>query len=164
MNRSKEKGLELRLSVKIASIEDINDIAVLFNQYRIFYGESDDINLSRQFLAERLRNQQSVIFLAQSQSEGIVGFAQLYPVFSSIAAQSAWILNDLFVAEQSRKLGVASTLICAVLDYGKDTNAAWITLQTAVDNTPAQALYKKHGFSLEQQYLTFNHRLNRDQQ
>ncbi len=152
----------MSISVRVASIEDVERLSVLFNEYRIFYGEPDNIKLSRQFLGERLQNKQSIAFIAHSVSDEIMGFAQLYPVFSSISAQSAWILNDLFVDKKSRKIGIASALICAVLEHGNNTNAAWITLQTAIDNIPAQALYKKYGFSLEKKYLTFNHRLIMD--
>jgi ribosomal protein S18 acetylase RimI-like enzyme len=159
MKPTDSRGVKLSISVKIAYIEDIDELAIIFNKYRIFYGESDNMNLSRQFLGERFRNKQSTVFLARLPSHEVVGFAQLYPVFSSIAAKSAWILNDLFVEEKSRKIGIASALIYAVLNHGNNTNAAWVTLQTANENIPAQALYKKFGFSQEQQYLTFNHRL-----
>lgn len=71
--------------------------------------------------------------------------------------QKAWIFNDLYVREDVRKLGIGKQLIEHLLKFCKQTNAAWVTLQTAKDNTNAQNLYKKLGFVEEGHYLTFNY-------
>ena len=166
LNRAKPLIYELKaimncnFTIRTANINDLENTAVLFNQYRMFYGKVDDINLAREFLRERIQNKQSVIFIAELATGGLAAFAQLYPCFSSVSAKSAWILNDLYVAQSARKIGAASALISAIIEYGKSTNSSSITLQTAVDNDSAQALYKKFGFIQEQQYLTFNFALN----
>jgi ribosomal protein S18 acetylase RimI-like enzyme len=95
--------------------------------------------------------------VADAGPAGLVGFAQLYPVFSSVSAQSAWILNDLFVDSAWRRRGVAAALLTAVLEHGKNTRAAWMSLQTAPDNQAAQALYKRFGFVPDDTYLSFSH-------
>jgi ribosomal protein S18 acetylase RimI-like enzyme len=151
------------LSARIATMSDINGLAILFNEYRIFYGQPDDIVLARQFLTGRFHLHQSVVFIAQTEGAHLVGFAQLYPTFSSVSAKPAWILNDLYVDKHARGSGIASALLQAVLQHGKDTGAAWVTLQTAVDNKAAQALYKKFGFIQEQKFLTFVNSLRNEE-
>lgn len=146
----------LSVSIRLATLADVKKLSVIFNKYRSFYGQADDMDLSYRFLDERFRNKQSIVFIAESTANEIVGFSQLYPVFSSISAKSAWILNDLYVNEDVRRAGVASALISTVLDFARSTNAAWITLQTAIDNFQAQALYKRFGFSEETHFVTFN--------
>jgi ribosomal protein S18 acetylase RimI-like enzyme len=58
----------------------------------------------------------------------------------------AWVLNDLFVLEEYRKLGAGKALVTAAREMAKADNAKWIMLQTHADNVNAQALYEKLGF------------------
>lgn len=144
--------------VRIATLDDLDQLSVLFNQYRIFYQQPDDLALARDFLWDRLQNRESVIFVSKTDAH-LAGFAQLYPTFSSVSAKRAWILNDLFVALDARKQGIASALLAQVLQHAHESGAAWVNLETTPDNVAAQALYRKFGFQLEQYYLTFSHAL-----
>jgi ribosomal protein S18 acetylase RimI-like enzyme len=148
-----------KIFVRTATLNDVPALADLFNQYRLFYGQSHDLQLARQFLTDRFQNNESVIFVAVTENNALAGFAQLYPTFSSVSAKPAWILNDLFVDQAHRKYGVASALLERVLEHGKSTKAARVSLQTAHDNTAAQALYKKFGFVQDNYYLTFSNSL-----
>ncbi|WP_421216051.1 hypothetical protein [Aeromonas enteropelogenes] len=93
-----------------AGMDDLDIINPLFNAYRIFYGQQEDMTLARHFLAERLSQQESVIFFARDKQGAGIGFTQLYPSFSSVAAKRIWVLNDLYVAAQARRLGVAKKI------------------------------------------------------
>jgi hypothetical protein len=77
--------------------KDLDDAAVIFNSYRIFYGKKSDLTLAFHFLKERLEFQESYIFLSKMDGE-IVGFVQHYPFFSSVRAERLLVLNDLFVS------------------------------------------------------------------
>jgi GNAT superfamily N-acetyltransferase len=74
-----------------------------------------------------------------------VGFAQLYPSFSSTALARAYVLNDLFVCEDARRVGVASALLSAVERYAASLHACRISLNVAQPNLSAQRLYESHG-------------------
>ena len=87
----------MNISVKKAVIEDISGVAKLFNSYRMFYKQEADIDLAFSFISERIRNSESVIFIAQDSEGNYLGFIQLYPTFSSVSAKKSWVLNDLFV-------------------------------------------------------------------
>ena len=69
--------------------------------YRVFYEQKSDIHAARVFLEERLRKEESIIFIAKAGLDS-VGFVQLYPAFSSVSMRKSWILNDLFVSETHR--------------------------------------------------------------
>jgi len=58
----------------------------------------------------------------------------------------AWLLNDLFVHEDHRGLGIASKLLEKAKELGRLTGSKWLMLQTGFDNTNAQALYQKNGW------------------
>ena len=91
---------------------------------------------------------ESIIFLAYLEEEP-VGFAQLFPVFSSVAMKRAFLLNDLFVAKQARKQGVAQALMEQSFIYCQQEDARYMMLETARDNVQAQKLYEKMGMTID---------------
>lgn len=128
-----------------ADTAHLDDLAELFDAYRQFYGQRSDIPAAHDFLAERLARDESVVFLAGSEHRAI-GFTQLYPLFSSVRMQRLWLLNDLYVAEDVRRRGVAGALMQAAHQHAKSTGAAGVLLETGVENRSAQALYEKLGY------------------
>jgi ribosomal protein S18 acetylase RimI-like enzyme len=145
--------------IRTANKDDLKQLSELFNSYRCFYGRESDLTLATDFLAERLEKNESIIFVAETENGHLAGFVQLYPTFSSVSAKRAWILNDLYVKEDYRKCGIANQLVSQVLEFGRETRAAWVSLQTAVDNAPAQALYEKMGFTRETYFCEFSYTL-----
>ena len=133
------------LQIKQASIDDINIVAPLFNAYRIFYNQASDMAGAANFLYERIVKNQSTLFIAFINGEA-VGFTQLYPIFSSISLRPALLLNDLYIAETARKMGIATALLNKAKEFGKQNNAGWLLLETAFDNYNAQSLYEKNGW------------------
>lgn len=136
------------LEIKRVTEEDIIHIASLFDAYRMFYEQESNIDAASTFITERLRNKDSIIFAAILDNQ-YVGFTQLYPTFSSVAMKKAFILNDLFVAERYRKNGVAQALMNTAFEFAENEQARFITLETGVSNTKAQALYEKMNMVIE---------------
>lgn len=128
--------------------QTIGEVVPLFNAYREFYGQSSDLQQAEQFIQERVMGAESIIFLAYLEEEP-VGFAQLFPVFSSVAMKRAFLLNDLFVAKQARKQGVAQALMEQCFIYCQQEGARYMMLETARDNVQAQKLYEKMGMTID---------------
>lgn len=129
--------------------QTIGEVVPLFNAYREFYGQSSDLQQAEQFIQERVMGAESIIFLAYLEEEP-VGFAQLFPVFSSVAMKRAFLLNDLFVAKQARKQGVAQALMEQCFIYCQQEDARYMMLETARDNVQAQKLYEKMGMTIDE--------------
>ncbi|EFI68662.1 acetyltransferase [Lysinibacillus fusiformis ZC1] len=129
--------------------QTIGEVVPLFNAYREFYGQSSDLQQAEQFIQERVMGAESIIFLAYLEEEP-VGFAQLFPVFSSVAMKRAFLLNDLFVAKQARKQGVAQALMEQCYSYCQQEDARYMMLETARDNVQAQKLYEKMGMTIDE--------------
>jgi len=129
--------------------QTIGEVVPLFNAYREFYGQSSDLQQAEQFIQERVMGGESIIFLAYLEEEP-VGFAQLFPVFSSVAMKRAFLLNDLFVAKQARKQGVAQALMEQCYIYCQQEDARYMMLETARDNVQAQKLYEKMGMTIDE--------------
>lgn len=144
--------------IKKADLNDLENISILFNQYRIFYGQTSSIDAARAFIKNRIANHESVIFIAYNE-EGQpkpLGFVQLYPSFSSISMKRVWVLNDLYVEEDARRHGVAEMLMNKAGSFALETGSKGITLCTAIDNIPAQKLYEKMGYSQNTSYFYYN--------
>ena len=137
-----------------ATSVDIEDLTLLFDAYRQFYGQAPAPMAAAAFIAERLAKSESVIFLARGETGEAIGFAQLYPAFSSVAMKRMWYLNDLFVAASARQQGVARALLKQVATFARGTDALTVKLATAVSNLPAKALYESEGY---QKVVAFDH-------
>lgn len=138
-----------------ATINDIETAAGLFDEYRVFYGKPQDIEASRKFLADRINQNESVIYIAYDESGVGMGFTHLYPLFSSTRMKRLWLLNDLYVNEKYRKSGVGEALIEKAKQLAKDTDACALVLETANDNFPAQQLYIKTGWVKDEDHSFF---------
>ncbi|MCC6864935.1 MAG: GNAT family N-acetyltransferase [Ignavibacteria bacterium] len=129
-----------------ASNNEIEQTAKLFNDYRVFYDQESDLDGAVKFISERIRNNESAIYVAIDDDNNGLGFVQLYPIFTSVGMRKMWILNDLYVDITARKKGIASKLINRSKDHIKETGAAGMILETQNDNHAAMNLYKKTGW------------------
>lgn len=135
----------MSLRIRQASLQDVSSIAPLFDAYRIFYAQPSDLARARTFLGERLQQGESRIFFAESDG-ACIGFAQLYPMFSSVRTERVWVLNDLFVHPSARRNGAARALLDATIQFARADGAVRIVLETTRDNASARALYASAGW------------------
>jgi GNAT superfamily N-acetyltransferase len=143
-----------KITITKASTGAVQEVAPLFDAYRQFYGNHAGLEGARDFLAERLAKDESVIFLA-SEGGHAVGFAQLYPSFSSLSMSPTWILNDLFVLPAARGNGVGTALLeqCKIL--ATETGAKELSLETMKTNLTAQRLYEACGWKRDELFYKY---------
>ncbi|WP_412985470.1 GNAT family N-acetyltransferase [Pontimicrobium sp. IMCC45349] len=132
------------MNIVQATLNHINDLAPLFDAYRIFYKQTSNLDAAKAFLKSRIENKESTIYLCYDNDKAI-GFTQLYPLFSSVSMERMYLLNDLYVDANYRSKGVGKMLIDATKLLCKTNNYKGIAIQTAHDN-PAQHLYQRLGF------------------
>lgn len=138
-----------------ADSTDIPKLAVLFDQYRIFYDQDTDIKGATVFLNSRIKNNDSVIIVAHENSD-MIGFIQLYPSFSSVGMKPIWILNDLFVSPGFRHQKVAKSLMQEAKKHAQETHAMRIDLATQVSNNCAQNLYESMGYIKNESFYHYS--------
>jgi ribosomal protein S18 acetylase RimI-like enzyme len=143
------------IRISKAKIDHLESLGSLFDQYRQFYNQTPDLERSLSFIKERIERQDSVILIALNESGKVLGFAQLYPSFSSISTSKKWILNDVFVSSSSRRLGIAKMLMQRVEKLAKETGATSVFLEVQVDNENAQHLYKSCGYIEETEHYSY---------
>nr|WP_321224669.1 GNAT family N-acetyltransferase [uncultured Psychroserpens sp.] len=127
-----------------AKLKDLNDLAPLFDGYRVFYKQDSNVEAAKRFLKQRMVKNDSIIYLAY-ENDLAVGFTQLYPLFSSVSMKPMYMLNDLFVSSTHRGQGIGEALIDRAKLLCKSENNKGLAIQTAFDN-PAQRLYERLGF------------------
>jgi ribosomal protein S18 acetylase RimI-like enzyme len=142
------------IEIVAATPADVGEVAPLFDAYRQFYRKASDVEAARRFLFARLSKGESVLFLARHEGRA-VGFVHLYPAFSSVELRRVWILNDLYVAPEARKLGIGRALMQRAHELAEATRANCLTLETASDNLPAQRLYEDLGWWREQEFYRY---------
>lgn len=142
-----DKVFSLKNMTRKATIQDLQQLSELFDQYRIFYHKDSDIPAAEGFLKERIENKDSEIFVAENAGK-LVGFVQLYPLFSSTRMKRYWLLNDLYVNENYRGKGFSKELIEEAKELAKSTNSAGILLETGKSNDIGNQLYPSCGFEI----------------
>jgi GNAT superfamily N-acetyltransferase len=141
--------------IRKSNIRDLDDLAGLFNDYRIFYRQETDIEKAKEFLKDRLTKNESVVFVAFA-GDTMVGFVQLYPVFSSVRMKKRWLLNDLFIKEDFRGQGFSIALIEQAKELCRQSGACGFMLDTAKVNVIGNRLYQKMGLKLDTEYNTYS--------
>ena len=75
-----------KVTITKVNVASVHDVTPLFDAYRQFYAQQPDLAGARDFLVARVTKNESVIFLATENGQP-VGFAQLYPSFSSLSTR-----------------------------------------------------------------------------
>jgi ribosomal protein S18 acetylase RimI-like enzyme len=99
------------------------------------------------FLGSRLDLPDNCIFVAER--DGAVAgyvFAALEPMSWKELRGPAGFVHDVVVAEDARRMGIATMLMHAAIDWLRDHGAPRVLLGTAAPNEGAQALFHRLGF------------------
>ena len=139
-----------------ASDDDINKIAPLFDAYRQFYDQEPNLEFAKEFINARLKNNESIIFIAEDETQNGLGFCQIYPSFCSVIAAPIYVLYDLFVSPKARKSGAGKLLLEHAHEYAKANNIPRMDLTTAKTNLNAQSLYESLGWVRDDVFFAYN--------
>lgn len=143
--------------VRPATLADLDEVAPLFDAYRQFYGQTAELERSRRYLYDRIRNAESVVLLAKAtaESDQALGFCQLYPTFCSVEMTSIYVLYDLFVIAGSRRMGVGRSMLQGAERLASANGKARLELRTGRTNLPAQAAYESLHWVRDERFFTY---------
>lgn len=145
--------------VRVATLEDADDIAPLFDAYRQFYEQPSDPVLANAFIRERLKNRESVVLVAEQEGQEVIGFCQLYPSFCSVEAAAIYSLYDLFVVPAARRTGAGRLLLQAAEQHAREHGKVRMDLTTAKTNKAAQAVYESLGWERDEVFHAYSKRV-----
>lgn len=140
------------MNISKTKLSDLEELAKLFNGYRVFYEKRSDLERGKAFLKERIENNESVIYISRNEEGVATGFVQLYPLFSSTRLKRFWLLNDLYVDINFRGQGFSKALIERAKELCRETGACGMMLETAKDNHVGNQLYPATGWALDEDH------------
>ncbi|WP_124948955.1 GNAT family N-acetyltransferase [Sulfuriferula thiophila] len=144
------------INTRIATLDDLEITATLFDAYRQFYEQTPDLPLATEFIRNRIQNNESVIILASNDNQHVIGFCQLYPTFCSVEAKPIYSLYDLFVVPEARRSGAGKILLQEAERLAAENGMARMDLTTAKTNKPAQAAYEKLGWIRDDVFYAYS--------
>jgi len=145
----------MEISVRRASVEDLELVLPLVRAYRLFYEQEPDDARERRFIEKHLRDGTSTLFIALA-GERAVGFEQIFESWSTVRLAPVLILEDLFVEPTFRGYGIGRSLIYAALAFARESGVAGMSLETAVSNERAQKVYEREGWERERKFYKYN--------
>lgn len=133
--------------IEKAESRHVEEVGRLFDLYRQFYECDPDLPAATHYIAERVANDESTIFVAMDGDKAL-GFVQLYPSFCSVELMKIQILYDLYVDADVRQGGVGEKLMSRASNFSRENGAARVDLLTAHSNKIGQHLYEKLGYKI----------------
>ncbi len=89
---------------------------------------------------ESLINDGNKFYFTSCFENNVVGIAGFYKIIDEC------MITNIAVLEEYRGNGIASKLLCHLIDTAKKQGCTFATLEVSEKNTPAIMLYKKFGF------------------
>ena len=90
-------------------------------------------------ICAELKNENARFFVALKEKK-VVGYVGMHDVFSCCYVANVAVLPEF------RRMGIAKRLMQEILDYGKKTNAEFLSLEVRQSNVAAISLYESLGF------------------
>ena len=118
-----------------------------FDSERFMAPEGDTESGYAWFLGTQLRDDDVVVLVAERQ-EAVVGYvyAGLEPQSWKELREACGFIHDVVVDERGRRMGVATALIEAAVEWLRQHGAPRVMLWTAQQNDGAQQLFEQLGF------------------
>ena len=149
----------MKFEIFRASNKDIKNVGILFDLYRQFYSYKSNLNASTNYIEERIKNNESTIFIALDTNRIPLGFVQLYETFGSLDLGKIVVLYDLYVKKEYRKNKIGRELMLKSHEYAKSIKAKRIQLSTSIDNFIGQSLYESLGYVKDTDFYTYDFKI-----
>jgi len=138
----------------------VDDLASLFELYRVHYGQSPAPAATQAWVGEMARSG-DLWFYGAYHGPRMVGFAAIHQVPASLRLGRFWQLRDLFADPGMRRQGIARRLVETIRQAATDAGALRLSLQTEPDNAAALALYRQCGFTINADLTTLSLNITR---
>ncbi len=134
------------MNIREVNVDDLDRLVALMEGYCDFYETAPGRDALAALARHLLDNPaEGVQLIAASAAGEPVGFATIYWTWSTTRAARIAVMNDLYVASETRGQGVGRALIEACTERARAYGADQLGWQTAPDNHTAQRLYDAAG-------------------
>ncbi|PKL11335.1 MAG: N-acetyltransferase [Spirochaetae bacterium HGW-Spirochaetae-8] len=145
-----DTGARHRIYRQTEQIDDFEGLVALVQRQMLFIGYQPSIEEVRQVIRNAMKpTSLAVFFVAYDESGKAIGFAYGNVCCGLECGGDYFWLNELYVSEDHRKLGLGTALLDVVRDWAAKEGCVYMALVTHPRNKNAQALYVENGFELE---------------
>lgn len=137
-----------RARVWVAGQDDAEHVARLLTEFRDWWGRDSPSDEQMRRGVERLIGDSGTTFLLAAAGDAPpAGVCQLRFRYGVWYDGTDCELEDLYVDAAARGQGLGGRLVAAALEHARERGARRIQLDANAANAPAQALYRRHGFT-----------------
>lgn len=140
------------MEIRKAKRGDEVQIMELIHGLAAFENEPDEVDNTAELLGKDLFDDQVCEAFVAEEGEQIIGFGLFYTSYSTWKGPCLY-LEDLYVRESHRRLGVGGLLFDRLVETAKERNFARMDWQVLDWNEPAIDFYKKKGARLDVEWL-----------
>jgi len=131
--------------IVLATTEYLDELLELWVEYQLFYKvQNIDEVKNRAFIENIMSRPEAGLIHVFVQDGKVVGFSTLYFTYASTAVSQVAVLNDLYVAPEYRKQGIARQLLDCAQQTVKELEIPVLRWMTQENNTEAQKLYEQY--------------------
>ena len=136
----------MNLQIRKAASKDIPAIMELMTEFAGFENLTHSLEVTPESLNDAMFGEKAFVEgLIVFDGETPVAYALFFPYFSSFRGQRSVYLEDIYITENYRKIGLGEKMLRAIASIGKMSGAVRMDFQVLDWNTPAINFYKKHG-------------------
>jgi GNAT superfamily N-acetyltransferase len=144
------------ISIRRAEKSDINDIISLVKELALFEKAPQEVTVTYEdYLINGFQDNPLFECNLAFYNEELVAFSLWYFRFSTWKGKRLY-LEDLYVKEAYRGLGIGKTLLNTVIEEAKLSNCTGLMWQVLDWNTPAIEFYKKYNATLDGEWINVN--------
>lgn len=144
------------ISIRRAEISDINDIISLVKELALFEKAPQEVTVTYEdYLINGFQDNPLFECNLAFYNEDLVAFSLWYFRFSTWKGKRLY-LEDLYVKEAYRGLGIGKTLLNTVIEEAKLSNCTGLMWQVLDWNTSAIEFYKKYNATLDGEWINVN--------
>lgn len=140
------------MEIRKAKRGDEVQIMELIHGLAVYENEPDEVDNTAELLGKDLFEDQICEAFVAEEGDQIVGFGLFYTSYSTWKGPCLY-LEDLYVRESHRRLGVGGLLFDRLVETAKERNFARMDWQVLDWNEPAIDFYKKKGARLDVEWL-----------
>src|ERR1044072_7558551 len=137
----------MRVTIRSVNEQDFHQVVSLVKEFSAFQGTPEKVTITAEQMAED-RNLFRC-FVAEAENKEIIGFATYFFAYYSWTGKAVY-LDDLYVREEFRKMGIGGMLLMKVIDLAKEHECKKVRWQVSKWNTNAIAFYKSIGATIDE--------------
>lgn len=136
----------MNITIRKANEDDFNQIIMLFKEFATFQKMPEKMTNTY----ELMQDEQEFFnaFVAVDESAQIIGYASWFFAYYTWIGKSLY-MDDIYVREKYRKIGIGKQLMQAVFELAKKENCKKVRWQVSHWNKKAIEFYKQLGASID---------------